>query len=222
MLRMPSGPAPALLTAFAVGTLGMLEAVAWLGRTPSPWVLLAVVVFALVLVVRLGVELARLLDDKALPRTGVLTASVVALVLVGGAVPFAAGALARAGLGAPQATVRGYMLARIDADGETACRYLSRIARAHLERQTGQTGQTCESYFPFTVVHVGAHPLTSSSELAAAAYTVAPRGRDRVVTMRYDGQHSLFLLAPASAAERQEYMAPQTPWRIASDVASRV
>jgi hypothetical protein len=213
---MSDGSSPALLAAFVAGALGVVDAVAWLGRTQSPWLVAVAALLMLALLARLGVELARLLDDRSRQRTGRILAGFAALAILAAAAPFARPAVARDGDGTPVATVRGYLTAAaVDGDGVSACRYLSRPARTEFERASGQT---CESFFGFRTVRIGGEAIESSSQLAAAHYTVRAVGRDRLVMMTYAGQPVRFLLTPATATERQEYLAPSTPWRIASNV----
>ena len=215
---MADRPAPALLVAFAAGALGVVEAVAWLGRTGSGWLVAAAVVLMLSLLARLALELARMLDDgRSRARAVRAVSAVAALALLAAAVPFGVPAIARAGDdGASEATVRGYLTAAaIDGDGVAACRYLSQGTRAQFERASGQT---CETFFGSRTVMLGGRALDSNAQLAAARYAVTAAGPDRLVTMTYAGQRIRFRLEPATTAERQEYLAPPTPWRIASGV----
>lgn len=198
----------------------MVEAVAWLGRTGSPWLVAVAVLLTLALAGRLGLELARMLDDRRRERAGRLLGGITVLALVAAAVPFGVPAVARAGVGTPEATVRGYLVAAaVDGDGVSACRYLAQRSRAQLEHATGQT---CESFFGDRTVWIGSEPIESSAQLAAAHYTVVAHGPDRLVTMTYAGQQIRFLLTPATTVERQEYLAPATAWRIASGVTAVV
>jgi hypothetical protein len=144
----------------------------------------------------------------------VLVAAITTVALIAALVPFATSAVARGRLGGPAATVRGYLVAAaVDDDGVSACRYLTAGSRARFERASGQT---CESYFGARAFQVGGRAIESDSQLAAAHYTVTAAGRDRLVTMTYDGHRVRFRLAPASAVERGEYLAPATTGRIAS------
>src|SRR3954464_13693852 len=102
---MPDRAGPALLAVFVAGALGVVEAVAWLGRAGSPWLVAVAVGLMLALVARLGLELARMLDDRSPGRAGRLRGGVTVLALVAAAVPFGVPAVAHAGDGAPEATV---------------------------------------------------------------------------------------------------------------------
>jgi hypothetical protein len=205
-----------LLAAFVAGPLGVVEAVAWLGRTGSAWVVAAAVALMLALLARLSLDLGRILDGQARARAGRVLGAVTVVALVTAAVPFGGAAVARARDGAPEATVRGYLTAAaVDGDGVSGCRYLSQRTRAQFERASGQT---CDSFFGDRTVRIGGEAIDSNAQLAAAHYTVTTAGRDRLVTMTYAGQSIRFRLAPATTVERQEYLAPPTPWRIASGV----
>jgi hypothetical protein len=216
---MPDRPAPVLLAAFAAGALAVAEAVAWIGRTQSAWLDVVAVVLMLALLAAIGTSLGRVLAEsgegpRRTRRAATGLGVIAAVALLAGAAPFVVPALARAGLDGPEAAVRGYVGAEIDGDGIGACRYLSGPARAYVEHVTGQD---CESYYGSAAARVGDRVLTGDSQLAGARYSETARGRDRIVTMRYDGTHGRFVLTPATAAERAAYLAPPVPWRIAKD-----
>jgi hypothetical protein len=117
----------------------------------------------------------------------------------------------------PQGTVRGFLGAVVDTDGEQACGFLSAGARRRLEAPA-RRGQTCESFFAGASIRVGGAPLTSYGQLDRLHYAVTASGADREVVVSARGLRLAFDLRPATAVERHAFAPPATPWRIDSSV----
>jgi hypothetical protein len=104
----------------------------------------------------------------------------------------------------PAGTVRGFLGAIVDDDGVTACRYLTGQARAQAAHHD------CQGSFGDATLRLGGRTITTDRQLGRLTYTT--RGH----TVAVDGRR--FVLKPATPAGREEFMAPPTPWRIASNL----
>jgi hypothetical protein len=204
-----------LLLSFTLSALAVVGAVGWLGRTDSPLVGVGAVVLALVLTALVLGRLMAMLPQRARrarhPWVAWLVPGVAAVALL---VPLAVTSVARAPLrpgSSPEGTVRGFLGAVVDRDGVTACRYLTAGARRSFER----SGATCESFFGEAELRLGGHGFITDGSLGALQWAVS-RGHE--VTVAWHGHRMRFVLHPASATERAEFLAPATPWRIASSV----
>jgi hypothetical protein len=201
-----------LLVSFSLSALAVVGAVGWLGRTGSPVVAVGAVVLALALTALVLARLTAMLPERPrpYPRFAWLVPGLAAVALL---VPLGVTAVARAPLrpsASPQGTVRGFLGAVVDRDGVSACRYLTAGARRDFER----TGSTCESFFGQAELRLGGHGFTSDGQVGRLAYASAGRR----VTVSWHGHGLGFQLRRASPRERAEFLAPPTPWRIASNV----
>jgi len=208
---------PVLLAAFVAGVLIVVAVVAWLGRTGDPWLVAAAVVLTLGLLVAMGGRLVELLADGRVERRRRLSALAAAAALAALLGPLLVPAIGRGSLAPPATTVRDFLgAAVVDRDGVSACRYVAAAERARLD---DRERDTCERFFGGATLRLGRETIDANAQLAAARYTVTARGHDRLVTVSAAGGSATFLVAPASAVERAEFMAPPTPWRIAAGVA---
>lgn len=90
--------------------------------------------------------------------------------------------------------------------------------RAAADRRPSARKPTCELFFAAPGVRLGSRLVTSQAQVDRLRHVVESGGRDRLVTV-YDGTRGMsFVLRPASTGERSAFMAPATPWRIASSV----
>jgi hypothetical protein len=193
-----------LLVSFTLSALAMVGAVGWLGWTDSPLVTIGAVVLLVALTAMVLCRLAAMLPERprALrhPLAFVVVPGIAAAALL---VPLAVSSAASPHVlpsGTPAGTVRGFLGDVVDNDGVDACRYLTndvRVRDAH---------HACQSSFgAATLRHV-----TSDAQLDRLAFVT------RGTTVTVDGRR--FVVVPATATERTEFLAPPTPWRIASDV----
>jgi hypothetical protein len=205
-----------LLLSFTLSALAVVGAVGWLARTGSPWAAAGAVGLALALTALVLWRLATMLRERPRkmrrPYLAWVLPGVAAVALL---VPLAATDVANAPVrpsATPAGTVRGFLGDVVDRDGVGACRYLTASARLDFERH----GWTCESFFGQAELRLDGHAVTSDGQVGALRYATA--GRD--VTVSWHGHGARFVVAPASATERSEFMPPPTPWRIASNVSS--
>ena len=106
--------------------------------------------------------------------------------------------------GTPAGTVRGFLGAVVDNDGVDACRYLTndvRVRDAH---------HACQSFCGAVTLTLGRRVVTSEAQIDRLSFVT------HGTSVTVDGQR--FRVVPATATERLEFLAPPTPWRIASDV----
>jgi hypothetical protein len=197
-----------LLLSFTLSALAVVGAVGWLGRTGSPLVLVAAVLLALALT---GLVLGRLLAmlperPRAMRHpsaTWVAPGIVAVALLVPLGLPTIEHPPVRPG-GSRIGTVRGFLGAVVDNDGVTACRYLT--ARARQE----YADHSCQGSFGALQLRLGGRAATSDAQLDRLHY--AAHGRTVTVGGKRLG------LQWATPGERSEFLAPPTPWRVASGV----
>ena len=195
-----------LLLSFTLSALAVVGAVGWLGRTGSPLVLVAAIALALVLT---GLVLGRLLAmlpqrPRVMrhPSAAWLIPGIAAVALLAPlGVPSVAHPPMRPG-SSPAGTVRGYLGAVVDNDGITACRYLTTRARREY------AGGSCQGYFGAKQLRFDGRAVTSDAQLGRLHYAT----RGNIVTV--SGRR--YVVARATQGERSEFLAPPTPWRIAS------
>jgi hypothetical protein len=197
-----------LLVSFTLSALAVVGAVGWLGRTGSPLLVVAAVALALALTAMVLGRLLAMLPDRphapAHPRAFWLVPGIAAAALL---VPLGADSVAHPPVrpsGSPAGTVRGFLGAVVDNDGVSACRYLTGRARAEA------ADHACQGFFGAVNLRLGGRLVTSDGQLDRLTYTA--RGH----TVTVGGRR--FVLARATPAARAEFMAPPTPWRIASNV----
>jgi hypothetical protein len=197
-----------LLVSFALSALAVVGAVGWLGRTDSPLVAVGAVALAVALTALVLGRLAAMLPDRPRvlrhPSAAWLVPGIAAAALL---VPLGLPSLAHPPFlpsGSPAGTVRGFLGAVVDDDGVTACRYLTGEARAEA------ADHSCQGFFGGVTLRLGGRAITSDAQLDRLAY--ATHGHRVTV----DGAR--FVLTRATPAGRAEFMAPPTPWRIASNV----
>jgi hypothetical protein len=138
------------------------------------------------------------------------------------ATALAAAALGLAGCGGgrqydPAATVRGFLTATADGNGEQACGYLTEAARAELQDAGG--GQGCGAVFDGAVMRIGDRNITTEQAIQQLRYREEEDGDAAVVQVAAGGAERTFHLRRADLAERSEFQPPAGDWRIESDVA---
>jgi hypothetical protein len=193
-----------LLASFTFSALAVVGAVGWIGRSGSPLVAVAAVAFALALTALLIRGLLAMLPERPRaarhPHAAWLVPGVAAAaLLVPLAVPSVAHPPVRPGP-TPEGTVRGFLGTVVDNDGVSACRYLTPQA------QIASVGGSCQAFFGA----VQLPGITSDAQLGRLAYTTSGR-TVTVLGRRFD-------LTLATQSERSGFLAPPTPWRIASSV----
>ena len=193
-----------VLLSFTFSALAVVGAIGWLGRTGSPLVLVAAIALATVLAGLVLGQLLAMLPER--PRAmrhphaaWLIPGIAAAALLVPLGVPSVAHPPVRPG-SSPAGTVRGYLGAVVDNDGITACRYLTTRTRREL------VGGSCQGYFGARQLRFGGRAMTSDAQLDRLHF--ATRGQTVTVSGRR------FLVARATQAERSEFLAPPTPWRI--------
>jgi hypothetical protein len=203
-----------LLVSFTLSALAVVGAVGWVGRTGSPWAAAGAVALALGLTALVLWRLVAMLPDRPRQLRRPYLAWLVPGVLAGALLlPLTATDVARAPVRpgpTPAGTVRGFLGDVVDRDGVGACGYLTAGARRDFERR----GWTCESFFGQAALRLDGQAVTSDAQLGTLTYAAA----GRAVTVSWHGHDTRFVVAPASAPERTEFMPPPTPWPIASDV----
>jgi len=197
-----------LLACFTLSALAVVGAVGWLGWAASLLVTIAAVLFAVALTAMVLGRLLAMLPER--PRA--LRHPLAFVVIPGAAaaallVPLAVATAASPRVlpsGTPAGTVRGFLGDVVDNDGVDACRYLTndvRVRDAH---------HACQSFFGAATLRLGGRLITSDGQLERQTFVA------HGTTVVVDGR--LFVVAQATATERTEFLAPPTPWRIASDV----
>jgi hypothetical protein len=197
-----------LLVSFTLSALAVVGAVGWLGRTGSPLMDIAAVALLLVLTTLVLVRLVALLPDR--PRAlrypiafGLVPGLVAAVLLV--PLGISSAAMPRVlPSSSPAGTVRGFLGAVVDNDGVDACRYLTNPERVRAAQHA------CQAFFGAATLWSDGRPVTSDAQLDGLSY------RTHGSTVTVDGRR--FVLVRATPAERTEFLAPPTPWRIASNV----
>jgi hypothetical protein len=184
-----------MLPAFTLSALAIVGAVGWAARSGSPWVTAAAVGLALALTALVLSQLVVLLPDRAPrqrhPHAGwVIPGIVAAALLIPLALPSFTSPPVRPGA-TPVGTVRGFLGNVVDSNGVGACRYLTRDTLA------------CERGFAWP-------EFSTDAQIDKLHYTVSGSSSSPVVTV--DGMR--FRLQPATQAQRTEFQAPPTPWRI--------
>ena len=187
-----------LLACFTLSALAVVGAVGWLGWTASPLVTIAAVGFAVALTAMVLARLLAMLPERprALrhPRAFVVIPGVAAAALL---VPLAVATAASSRVlpsGTPAGTVRGFLGDVVDNDGVDACRYLTndvRVRDAH---------HACQSFFGAATLRLGGRLITSDAQLERQTYVA------HGTTVTVDGRR--FVVAPATATERTEFLAP--------------
>lgn len=219
--RRARGGVPGLLLTATTSTLAIVGTVVWMARTNSAWVVAGGVALDAALLALLLAQQGSLLAEEPHPAwhptaSWVVPAVAAVALLMPFAVPDATQALVQPGA-TPQGTVRGFLGDVQNADGVDACRYLTPHARGLIAGPSPRT-PTCELFFAAPGVRFGSRLVSSQARLDRLGYAAKAEGRDRLVTVS-DGPRSMrFLLQPATAAERNAFMAPATPWRIDSSV----
>ena len=197
-----------LLVSFTLSALAIVGAVGWLGRTGSPVVTIAAVVLAVALTAMVLGRLAAMLPERPrafrYPLAFVVVPGIAAAALL---VPLAVSSAASPRAlpaGTPAGTVRGFLGGVVDNDGVDACRYLTNVVRVR------DAHHACQSFFGAATLRLGGRLVTSDGQLDR--FTFLTHG----TTVTVGGRR--FVVVPATATERTEFLAPPTPWRIASDV----
>ena len=120
----------------------------------------------------------------------------------------------------PQLTVRDFLAAAVvDHDGLHAAQYLSPLARISYEGHS-PIDPTDAQFFARAHLSLGGLNIQSDAQLKELRYTLLRAGNVPAVWVSHGNQGMLFVLAPASVTDRNEFLAPQTPWRIESGVAA--
>jgi hypothetical protein len=223
--------APLLISTFVL-LMFVLGVVGWLAENDTAWGLalafaaLAVATGAMGLVVR---DLLADQDGEGQASQGpsmrwpaaLLAAVVVAAVaaaIAGTHGEHAATATSALSAGSAVRTVRAYLVAAdVDGDGEAGCAYLSTAEQRRVGAAAG-AGSTCrEALDDFGGAARRRRP---AGPRTLGAFAVRVDGRSGQARVRVDGD--LFVLRPATPAERAAYNASRSRWRIVSGAARTV
>ena len=124
----------------------------------------------------------------------------------------------------PVATVREFLADTVIGNGgyQDGCRYLTPAEQKRVALR-GSTGHSCGESLADAQLRLGGKTYTTARQIYddLGAGAVRP-GHTAVVKIWHGGHSHRFVLVPATAAERNDYGAPHTSWRIASGVASLV
>ncbi|MEA2468215.1 MAG: hypothetical protein QOJ57_2341 [Thermoleophilaceae bacterium] len=117
----------------------------------------------------------------------------------------------------PTGTVRQFLTAAaVEDNGDVACTYLTRAEKLRVKRAA--KAASCSAGFYAGSLTLGG--TAYGGDLKALAFSAADGGGGDVVTVSAGISSVIFRLAPATAAERNEFDAPATPWRIDSGAAA--
>ena len=149
----------------------------------------------------------------------------MALLALGAAVVFAAGAFAvsvaggdEVENGSPQDTVRDFLVTSVvDGDGVDACGFLTPGAARSL-RAVEPRDVTCHEALARTRLTLGGEHVDDEAEVKGLDYRVTQHGGRARVTVSVDGAAMTFTLRRANDAEDGVAGVPPTPWRIDSRV----
>ena len=160
--------------------------------------------------------------ERAVMRRTILGLAVVAVVAAA-TLAVAATAAPERDEASPAATVRSLLITGlVDDDGFDACQYLTFHERAAVGRAVGEPHTTCATAIPFAHLVLGRTSVDLEAAAKRLGYHVQVRGPEATVTVTAGGASHTFRLKRAGAAQRAEFRAPPTPWRIDSGVASLV
>lgn len=124
----------------------------------------------------------------------------------------------------PVPTVRQFLADSVIGNGgyQQGCHYLTPAEQKRVALR-GSTAHSCGESLDDAQLRLGGKTYTTTREIYTdlEARTVAV-GNAVVVTLRHGGQAHSFVLVPATAAQRDDFAAPASPWRIESGVASLV
>jgi hypothetical protein len=160
---------------------------------------------------------ARAPSRRVLNRPALALVAAFALALAAPAYAHHAARVARQDT--PEATVRDFLGGVVDADGNSACQYLTARARVSFEGHS-PSNPTCEQFFAGASLTLGGLDVQSKRDVNQLSYRVVPIGSARRVVVSHGGQSISFVLRLGSPPELQEFRAPPTPWRIDSSVAA--
>lgn len=124
----------------------------------------------------------------------------------------------------PAATVRDFLSDSVVGTGgyENGCRYLTPSEQKRVALR-GASPHSCSEALDHAQLRIGDKTYTTTrqiyDDLGAGAFRP---GNHAVVKIWHGGRSHEFVLVPATAAERGDYAAPPTPWRIAGGAASLV
>jgi hypothetical protein len=132
------------------------------------------------------------------------------------AVAACAGALTgcrRQGEDDPVAAVKDYIVAAaIENNGEVACGYLTPGEQQAASQRTG--GDGCREALGEGSLTLGRHHITSPTDLAKLHSSDKVDGNHASVTLGRGSSPIQFELVKATAAEKLDFNAPRTAWRI--------
>ena len=124
----------------------------------------------------------------------------------------------------PVATVRKFLADTVIGSGgyQDGCRYLTPAEQKRVALR-GSTAHSCGESLDDAELRLGGKTYTTTRQIYddLGAGAVRP-GHTAAVRIWHGGHSHRFVLVPATAAERNDYGAPPTSWRIASGVASLV
>ena len=155
------------------------------------------------------------------PRTRSVGVSLTLLVLVASSVAVffhaTTGSRAAEVASTPSDAVRLFLTAAaIDNDGLQACRYLTPAARATVAARGGPM-QRCSAELDAAALRLGGKSFTTEGSIDhGLAYSARYSQGRATVRISYGNGSRSFVLVPADRAERNEFSAPATPWRIAA------
>lgn len=124
----------------------------------------------------------------------------------------------------PVPTVRQFLASTIIGTGgfQNGCRYLTPAEQKRVALR-GSTAHSCGEALAHARLRLGHKTYTTTRQIDDDLdANAAGAGRAMAVRIWHGGRSHVFVLVPATSAERNDFMAPATPWRIDSGVASLV
>jgi hypothetical protein len=124
-----------------------------------------------------------------------------------------AGAVARAGDN-PVKAVKDYLVnAAVDQNGYEACVYLTSSEQRAAATRSG--GPECRQAFDLATLRLGGQTIDTVRQLEGLAANASVRGNRATVRLTKNGGSAVFELVKATPAETNQFLAPDTEWRIA-------
>jgi hypothetical protein len=124
-----------------------------------------------------------------------------------------AGAVARAGDN-PVKAVKDYLVnAAVDQNGYEACVYLTGTEQRAAVARSG--GPECRQAFDLATLRLGGQTIETALQVKRLAARASVRGDRATVRLSRNGDSAAFELVKATPAETNEFLAPDTEWRIA-------
>jgi hypothetical protein len=114
----------------------------------------------------------------------------------------------------PVRAVEEYLVdGSIDQNGYEACVYLTRREQRAAARRSG--GPECRQAFDLATFRLGGQRIDTVHEVESLGASASVDGDRASVRLTKNGDSARFELAKATRAEREQFLAPDTEWRIA-------